>query len=162
MGMTIIQDFCWNMISQNQEDNKNTWLWNDEIHYSLKNPFSCEWLVQSWKRGRKYGLIATGVTQEVKDCCMIEEARALIANSDFVMIYRQTEESLSDLSKIVKLSPAQQNRLLEIDAGCGYLKAGNSLVEFNNKYKKGTQLYDIMQTTIGKDEETNSTESKVG
>ena len=149
MGMTIVQDFSWNIVSKNQSANKNTWLWNDEIHHSLKNPITCEWLVQSWKRGRKYGLIATGITQEVKDCCMNDEARALIANSEFVILYKQKEEMLDDLARITHLSDAQQLKLLAFEKGSGYLKAGNSLVEFNNHYNEDTSLFEIMQTNIG-------------
>lgn len=153
MAMTIVQDFCWNLISQNQTENENTWLWNDEIHHSLKNPYTCEWLIQSWKRGRKYGLIATGMTQEVKDCCMIEEARALIANSEFIMVYRQKEEMLPDLVRILSLSDTQKDELLSCESGTGYLKAGDSVVKFNNRYKSGTTLYNLMQTSIGKKDE---------
>lgn len=153
MGMTIVQDFCWNLISQNQKENSNTWLWNDEIHHSLKNPYTCEWLIQSWKRGRKYGLIATGMTQEVKDCCLIEEARALIANSEFLMVYRQKEEMLPDLVRILSLSTGQKDELLSCEPGTGYLKAGDSVVKFNNRYNKGTSLYQLMQTSIGKADE---------
>lgn len=156
MGMTIVQDYCWNLISKNQQENSNTWLWNDEIHHSLKNPYTCEWLIQSWKRGRKYGLIATGMTQEVKDCCMIEEARALIANSEFIMVYRQKEEMLPDLVKILSLSDAQKDELLSCESGTGYLKAGDSVVKFNNRYTQGTTLFNLMQTTIG------TTDKKVG
>ena len=78
MAMAIIQDFCWNRISKNQELEKTTWLWNDEIHHSLRHPTTAEWLHNIWKRGRKYGLIATGITQEVRDVCASEEYKTLI------------------------------------------------------------------------------------
>lgn len=150
MGMSIIQDFCWNLISKNQALNKNTWLWNDEIHHSLKNEYTARWLIESWKRGRKYGLIATGMTQEVRDVCKSEDAKALIANSEFIMLYRHKPDMVADLANVMSLSDQQINKLLTCEKGTGLFKAGNSMVEFDNRFGKGTKLFDILQTDIGK------------
>jgi len=151
MGMSIIQDFCWNMISKNQALNQSTWLWNDEVHTSLRNPSTAAWLCDSWKRGRKYGLIATGMTQEVRDVCKSEEAKTLIANSEFIMLYRQKPDMIDDLAQVMSLSDDQISQLLSCESGTGLFKAGNSIVEFNNKYDEGTALYNILSTNVGKD-----------
>ena len=151
MGMSIIQDFCWNMISKNQALNQSTWLWNDEVHTSLRNPSTAAWLCDSWKRGRKYGLIATGMTQEVRDVCKSEEAKTLIANSEFIMLYRQKPDMIDDLAQVMSLSDDQISQLLSCESGTGLFKAGNSIVEFNNKYDEGTSLYNILSTNVGKD-----------
>lgn len=150
MGMTIIQDFCWNLISKNQALNKTTWLWNDEIHQSLKNPSTGDWLINSWKRGRKYGLIATGMTQEVRDVCRNEEAKTLLSNSEFVMLFRQKNDMIDDLAQVVNLSDQQIHKLLTCDKGTGLFKAGNSIVEFNNRIEENTHLFNIFMTDIGK------------
>jgi type IV secretory pathway VirB4 component len=149
MGMSIIQDFCWNHISKNQQLDKNTWLWNDEVHHSLKNSCTAEWLINSWKRGRKYGLIATGMTQEVRDVCKSEDAKALISNSEFIMLYRQKPDMIADLTQVMTLSEKQVKKLLSCDKGTGLFKAGNSIIEFNNRFEEGTKLFDIFSTDIG-------------
>lgn len=151
MGMTIIQDWVWNHISANQAKNKFTWLWNDEIHLSLRDPCTASWLINSWKRGRKYGLIATGMTQEIRDSCMNEDAKALISNSEFIMLYRQKPDAIDDLSKVMDLSEQQINKLLTCDKGCGLFKAGNSMVEFNNTYPRGTTLFQALMSDITKE-----------
>ncbi|HEX3029088.1 MAG TPA: conjugal transfer protein, partial [Clostridia bacterium] len=148
MGMSIIQDFCWNHISKNQALNKNTWLWNDEVHHSLKNSCTAEWLINSWKRGRKYGLIATGMTQEVRDVCKTEDAKALIANSEFIILYRQQAVMIPDLAQVMSLSDKQVKKLLSCDKGTGLFKAGNSIIEFNNRFEEGTKLFDVFSTDI--------------
>lgn len=150
MGMTIIQDFCWNLISKNQALNKTTWLWNDEIHQSLKNPSTGDWLINSWKRGRKYGLIATGMTQEVRDVCRSEEAKTLLSNSEFVMLFRQKNDMIADLAQVVNLSDQQIHKLLTCEKGTGLFKAGNSIVEFNNRIEEGSHLFNVLMTDIGK------------
>lgn len=150
MGMMIVQDFCWNRITQNQILNSKTWLWNDEIHHSLRNPTTCEWLATSWKRGRKYGLIATGMIQEANECFIHPGAKSLIANSEFILLYHQTPEMLNDLDRVIELTAEQKKNLLSCEQGTGILKAGNTLIEFSNRYPEGTDLYSLMQTNVGK------------
>ena len=152
MGMSIIQDFCWNLISRNQAEKKTTWLWNDEIHHSLRNPTTAEWLMNSWKRGRKYGLIATGMTQEVRDVCRTEESKALIANSEFIMIYREKPDMIEDLSQVISLSEQQENFLLTCEPGTGLFKAGNNIVEFSNRFPRTGELYRLFSTTVGRND----------
>ena len=151
MGMSIIQDFCWNRISKNQALNKCTRLWNDEIHLSLKKDSTANWLVNSWKQGRKYGLIATGMTQEVHDVLRSSDTRALVSNSEFILLFRQKNASISDLSEVMDLSDQQINSLLTYDKGCGLFKAGNSIVEFNNQIDKNLKLFQYLKTDVNKD-----------
>jgi type IV secretory pathway VirB4 component len=148
MGMTIIQDFCWNLISKNQALNKNTWLWNDEIHQSLKNESTANWLINSWKRGRKYGLIATGMTQEVRDAGKSEDGQALIANSEFIMLYRQKKSELDSITQLMGLSEEQTNKLQLCKPGEGLFKAGNNIVEFNNIFDKKLKLFQYIQSDV--------------
>lgn len=150
MGMAIIQDFCWNVITKGQAENKNTWLFNDEIHLSMKNEVTSSWLIESWKRGRKYGLIATGMTQEVNDVLLNPEARSLISNSEFIMLYRQKPSALSMLQEVMDLSEEQTQKLLSYDSGMGIFKVGNNVVEFDNRIDENTKLYQLMETNVGK------------
>ncbi|MVB10829.1 hypothetical protein CAFE_15270 [Caprobacter fermentans] len=148
MGMSIIQDFCWNLISKNQALHKNTWLWNDEVHLSLRNQQTAEWLTNSWKRGRKYGLIATGMTQEVRDAARSEAGQAMIANSEFIMLYRQKKTEIESISQLMGLSEQQISDLQLCESGVGLFKAGNSIVEFNNRLDDHMKLFQYIQSDI--------------
>lgn len=148
MAMAIIQDFCWNHISKNQTAGKITWLWNDEVHTSLRHPNTAAWVIDSWKRGRKYGLIATGMTQEINDVMKSAEARSLLANSEFIVLYRQKESMIEDISQVMSLSEEQIHMLLQCEPGTGLLKAGNNIVEFDNRIPEGTKLFDTFMTDI--------------
>lgn len=150
MAMAIIQDWCWNRISRNQELNRNTWLWNDEIHYSLRYDSTAGWLINSWKRGRHYGLVATGMTQEVRDVCRNEENKALIANSEFVMLFRQKTDMIGDIANVMNLSEQQVNTLLSCPIGTGLFKAGNNMVEFDNAFPKEAKLFQYIKTDVGR------------
>jgi Domain of unknown function DUF87. len=161
MGMSVIQDFCWNRISKNQMLNKNTWLWNDEIHHSLKNESTATWLTNSWKRGRKYGLIATGMTQEVRDAGRSEGGQALIANSEFIMLYKQKKTETESVSQLMGLSEQQISNLQICEPGAGLFKAGNSIVEFDNCFDKNSKLFDYIKTDI-KSKNSQTGDASVG
>ena len=155
LGMSIIQDFCWNLISKNQALHKNTWLWNDEVHLSLRNPQTAEWLTNSWKRGRKYGLIATGMTQEVRDAARSEAGEAMIANSEFIMLFRQKKSEEDSIMQLMGLSEQQFSNLQLCDSGVGLFKAGNSVVEFDNRLDEHMKLFEYLQSDIkNKNEQT--------
>lgn len=153
MGMSIIQDFCWNLISKNQALNKHTWLWNDEIHLSLRNPITAEWLTNVWKRGRKYGLIATGMTQEVRDTARSEAGQAIVANSEFVVLFRQKKTEVDSITNLIGLSEQQMSDLQVCDSGVGLFKAGNSVVQFNNRIDEKLKLFDYLRSDIHSDGE---------
>ncbi len=151
MGMSIIQDFCWNLISKNQALHKHTWLWNDEIHLSLHNPVTADWLASVWKRGRQYGLVATGMTQEVRDAARCEAGQAMIANSEVVVLFRQKKTEVDSITGLMGLSEQQISDLQLCDPGVGLFKAGNSIVQFNNRIDNRLKLYEYIRTDVHED-----------
>lgn len=154
MGMSIVQDFCWNLISKNQVRHKYTWLWNDEVHLSLRNEQTAEWLTNSWKRGRKYGLIATGMTQEVRDAARSSGGQAMIANSEFIMLFRQKKTEIESIVQLMGLSEQQIADLQVCESGEGLFKAGNSIVEFNNRIDEDLKLFDYIRSDMKQKERT--------
>lgn len=153
----VSQDFIWNRITKNKQRNVYTRLWNDEIHLALKTEISADWLCTSWKIGRKYGLIATGMTQEVKDAIMVEDARALIANSEFIVLYRQKDDTLKDVSSVVLLNENQKHSLKDVKAGCGLIKAGNDIIEFENEINEddAPTLFFALMTSLKEEKKVN-------
>ena len=152
MGMSIIQDFCWNLVSKNQALHKHTWLWNDEIHLSLRNPVTSEWLRSVWKRGRQYGLIATGMTQEVRDAARCEAGQAMIANSEFVVLFRQAKTEVDSITNLMGLSEQQISDLQLCESGVGLFKTGNNIVQFDNRIDTKMKLYEYIRTDIHEDD----------
>lgn len=148
MGMAIIQDFCWNVITRGQAEKKFTWLYNDEIHLSMKNEVLSSWLSDTWKRGRKYGVIATGMTQEAGDVLANRDGRSLVSNSEFLMLYRQKSSALPMLQEVIELTAEQCQKLLSYDSGMGIFKVGNSVVEFDSRISENTKLFQLMQTNV--------------
>lgn len=125
-----------------------TWVYFDEIYLLLRNELSAHFLYTSWKRFRKYNAYATGITQNVQDCLSNDTAYAMLANSEFVVLLRQTKD-IDSVAELYGLSEPQRNYLLLARPGQGILKLGNSLIPFENDYPKNTKTYRLLTTKPG-------------
>ena len=57
-----------------------------DIYLLLQHEYSANFLFTLWKRVRKYGAYATGITQNVYDLLQSHTARTMLANSEFIVI----------------------------------------------------------------------------
>ena len=108
-----------------------TWVYFDEIHVLLKDSMSADFLNSTWKRFRKYNAYATGITQDIQDYLANPIANALLSNSEFVIMLRQTK-SLDALKSLYGLSNPQLEFLRNASEGHGIIKMGNSVLPFTN------------------------------
>ena len=66
IGMLVILDSILNRISKNRQEGKNTYIFIDEIYLLFKYQYTSDFIYKLWKRIRKYGGCATGITQNVE------------------------------------------------------------------------------------------------
>ena len=125
-----------------------TWVYFDEIYLLLRDSLSANFLYTSWKRFRKYNAYATGITQNVQDCLTNDTAYAMLANSEFVVMLRQTKD-IDSVVELYGLSDPQRKYLLLSQPGEGIIKMGNSLIPFNNPQPKDTKTYKLLTTKPG-------------
>ncbi len=125
-----------------------TWVYFDEIYLLLRDELSARFLYTSWKRFRKYNAYATGITQNVQDCLANDTAYAMLANSEFVCMLRQTKD-IDSVVQLYGLSEPQRNYLLLAQPGQGILKMGNALIPFVNDYPKDSKTYRLLTTKPG-------------
>lgn len=114
----------------------------------LRDSLSANFLYTSWKRFRKYNAYATGITQNVQDCLTNDTAYAMLANSEFVVMLRQTKD-IDSVVELYGLSEPQRKYLLLAQPGEGIIKMGNSLIPFNNPQPKDTKTYKLLTTKPG-------------
>lgn len=65
IGMLVVLDSILNRITANRAKGKNTFIFIDEIYLLFQHEYSANFLFTLWKRVRKYGAYATGITQNV-------------------------------------------------------------------------------------------------
>jgi hypothetical protein len=153
ISLLIVLDFIWNRMINNFEDGVRTYCYVDEIHVLFQNEYSARFLQQLYKRGRKYGLVITGITQNMEDLLRSDMARGMIGNSDFIMMLNQASEDLKILAPMLKISEAQASFVTKAEAGSGLLFAGDVLVPFQDQFPSDSYLYKLMSTKFGEGKE---------
>lgn len=136
------------MRGDRSDPNAATWVYFDEIYLLLRDKLSADFLFSSWKRYRKYNAYATGITQNLQDCLTNDTAYAMLANSEFVCMLRQTKD-IDSVVELYGLSEHQRNYLLTAGPGQGILKMGNALVQFENKCPAESLFYKKLTTKPG-------------
>ena len=146
--MLVILDSILNRITRNRQQGKQTYIIIDEIYLLFMHEYSAQFLYKLWKRVRKYGAFCTGITQNVADLLQSYTARTMLSNSEFIVMLNQAATDRIELAKLLNISNEQLSYITNVDAGHGLLKVGSSLVPFENRFPKDTQLYHLMTTKL--------------
>src|SRR5574344_2154815 len=149
IGMLVVLDNILNRITTNRSKGRNTYIFIDEIYLLFQHEYSANFLFTLWKRVRKYGAYATGITQNVDDLLQSHTARTMLANSEFIIMLNQASTDRIELAKLLNISDLQMSYITNVDAGHGLIKVGSSLVPFANKFPRNTMLYKLMTTKPG-------------
>jgi type IV secretory pathway VirB4 component len=148
IGMLVVLDNILNRITANRAKNRQTYIFIDEIYLLFQHEYSANFLFTMWKRVRKYGAFATGITQNVDDMLQSHTARTMLANSEFIVMLNQASTDRIELAKLLNISDLQMSYITNVDAGCGLIKVGAALVPFTDKFPKNTRLYRLMSTKL--------------
>ena len=149
VGMLVVLDSIYNRITANRAKGRNTFIFIDEIYLLFQHEYSANFLFTLWKRVRKYGAFATGITQNVGDLLQSHTAQAMLANSEFIVMLNQASTDRLELARLLNISDNQLSYITDVDAGHGLIKVGSSLVPFVNRFPKNTKLYKLMSTKHG-------------
>jgi hypothetical protein len=161
IALIIVFDFIWNRMIENKNKGVRTYCYCDEIHVMFQSYYSANFLKQLYKRGRKYGLCITGLTQNIEDLLRSEQARGMIANSDFIMMLNQSHEDLKILASMLNISPTQMGFVQGADAGSGLLFAEKVIVPFVDRFPSDSYLYKLMSTKFGENMSRTEIEAQI-
>jgi len=149
LGMLVVLDSILNRITRNRARGKRTYIYIDEIYLLFRNDYSANFLFTLWKRVRKYGAYATGITQNVEDMLQSHTARTMLSNSEFLIMMNQSATDREELAKLLNISSNQMSYITNAESGHGLMKIGSSLVPFANMIPTDTQMYKLMSTKPG-------------
>jgi type IV secretory pathway VirB4 component len=152
IGMLVVLDSILNRITMNRSKGRNTYIFIDEIYLLFQHEYSANFLFTLWKRVRKYGAYATGITQNVDDLLQSHTARTMLANSEFIVMLNQASTDRLELAKLLNISELQMSYITNVGVGQGLIKVGSNLVPFINKFPKNTKLYKLMTTKPNEEE----------
>lgn len=146
VGMLVVLDSVFNRVIRNRKLGRNTWIYIDEIYLLFQHEYSANFLFTLWKRVRKYGACATGLTQNVDDLLQSHTARTMLANSEFLVMLNQAATDRVELARLLNISDNQLSYITNVDFGHGLLKCGSAIVPFADSFPQHTRLFKLMTT----------------
>ncbi len=148
VGMLVVLDSVFNRVIRNRKLGRNTWIYIDEIYLLFQHEYSANFLFTLWKRVRKYGACATGLTQNVDDLLQSHTARTMLANSEFLVMLNQAATDRVELARLLNISDNQLSYITNVDFGHGLLKCGSAIVPFADSFPQHTRLFKLMTTRL--------------
>ena len=148
IGMLVILDSVLNRISKNRKKGKRTYIFIDEIYLLFKYKYTSEFVYKLWKRIRKYGGCATGITQNIEEILDNKDARLMLANSELIIMLNQSASDRERLAVLLKISEMEMKYITNVSSGEGLIRVRNSLIPFRNRFPKDSELYKLMTTKL--------------
>lgn len=146
LAMLIIQESIWERVAENRKKKAYTWVDIDEFHVLLRNPMTATYMVDMWKRFRKWGGIPTGITQNVKDLFKSPEIQNILDTTDFIVMLNQAGDDAKILADHLDISDDEMGYIKTGEYGKGLLFAGNSKIPFVDDFPQNTLAYKVMTT----------------
>jgi len=125
MAMQIILDYIWTVVKKTL---KKRILVVDEAWYLMKHDDSAEFLRGIVKRGRKYYLGVTTITQDVDDFLGTTFGKEIVTNSAIQILLKQHTAAIEQIGEVFYLSEGEKQFLLSADKGEGIFFAGQNHV----------------------------------
>ena len=121
VAMYIVTHFIWNAVRKNL---KKRLLIVDEAWWMMKSEDTASFLYSIAKRGRKYFLGLSTITQDVNDFINSPYGMPIVTNSSMQILLKQSTSSADVLQKVFNLTDEEKYLLLESEVGEGIFFAG--------------------------------------
>lgn len=152
VSMLVMLECVKERIMKNAKEGRATWLYIDEFHEVLHTDYSREYIKSLWMLVRSLGGICTAMTQNVTDMLYNYTTKAMLDNSEFVLILKQQAGAAEKLESELGLS----NELIkyctkENSFGKGLVRCGSVIIPLSLELKEGTNLFDMFDKNFHRD-----------
>lgn len=147
-GMIVILNQIWQRVVRNRREGRRTWIYVDEFHVLFSDPFASAFFKDYFKRLRKYGGGATGITQDVEELLENTDARLMLSNSSFLYLLGQSDTNADTLTHLLSLSDQQKKWIGSVKPGTGLIRTGSVLVPVDGEIPRNSRLYELYNTDV--------------
>lgn len=121
VAMYIVTHFIWNAV---RHELKKRLLIIDEAWWMMKSDDTASFLYSLAKRGRKYYLGVSTITQDVEDFLRSPYGKPILTNSSIQLLLKQSPTTIDLLKETFNLTDEEKYLLLESGVGEGLFFAG--------------------------------------
>jgi conjugal transfer ATP-binding protein TraC len=125
IALYIVMRYIWNMVRSKL---KKRILVIDEAWWLMQSDDGASFLFGLVKRGRKYWLGVTTITQDVADSMKSDYGRAIVTNSSLQFLMKQSTATIDVVQKTFNLTEQEKYLLIEAAVGEGLFFAGRKHV----------------------------------
>ncbi len=125
IAMFIIMRYIWNKV---RSELKKRILVVDEAWWIMQNEDGASFLYGICKRGRKYWLGVTTISQDLNDFMKSSYGQPIITNSSLQILMKQSPATIDVVKKAFNLTEEEKYILLEAEVGEGIFFAGQKHV----------------------------------
>lgn len=148
LAMMTICDYIWNRLCNNFKEGIHTWINVDEFQtfYSADSEYMAVFFNEFFRRAQKKGGIPTGITQNITAVLNNQNSSLMFQNSEFFLLFRQSQLDKSAIKELLKMSDEQLERLDDPDEGEGVLVYRKSVLPFKDIIPANTKTYKALTT----------------
>lgn len=147
-GMMVVLEEVWARIARNRAQGRRTWLYIDEFHLLFANDYAAQYCQAIFKRVRKWGAAATGITQNIEELLLNDRARLMLSNSDGLFLLNQQSTDADALMDLLRLSEQQRSYFTNVTPGCGLMKMGHVVIPFDNTMDPNQRMFKVFSTSF--------------
>lgn len=136
-----------NQMYKNHGAGIRTWLYIEEMESLFKYPAVLDYFRRLANECRKYGMFLTGITQSTESMIGNEDVSAIVKNSDFIMLLKQSAEDRRYWTSALGLSEREAGCIDEsTPRGYGLLLFGASRIPIKGDFPTDSNLYRLYST----------------
>lgn len=131
----------------NFDKGRRTWLYIEEMESLFKYPSVLNYFRRFANECRKFGMYLTGITQSAESMIRNPDANAIVKNSDFIMLLKQSKEDRDYWENALGLSPLEVQCIDEgAPRGWGLLVFGDTRIPIKGEFPTDNHLYELFST----------------
>lgn len=130
IGTLITLDHLLGRVMRNYKAGKITFVYADEFALLFQDEDTGKFFSNLWRRIRKYNGYCTGATQNCEEVLDSESGRAMLSNTDFVVMLNQSPSNAQRLSELYKITENQRTYFTNTQPGHGLMKIGGAIIPF--------------------------------
>jgi len=146
MGLQVCLNHIWNETISNKKKGIRTWIYIDEFHIVAKSEAASGFVMQIWKRARKWNGVPCAITQNLEDLLKTESSRAIINNCEFIIMLCQSSIDREGLQNMLKISNTQIKYITNSSPGHGLIYNSQTIVPFENEIPEDTEIFKLIST----------------
>ncbi|MEK7515295.1 MAG: ATP-binding protein [Patescibacteria group bacterium] len=123
IAMYLVLNHVWTQV---RRELKKRILVVDEAWWLMKYPVGAEFLFNIAKRGRKYYVGLTTISQDIPDFMASPQGKAIVTNSSIQILMKQSTAAIEVVKETFNLTDAEKYYLLEARVGFGLFFLGQS------------------------------------